>query len=270
MDLDETNDLRSPIGTAEDRIVVAPVQVQGADERQYVDQAGSSTGGRRFFVEVLQAEGDLRLLGTVLSLVDVTGREIQHRVSSSWRLFWSMKPLLLNERTSIRKRLRLFDTTVASCALWCCESWTPRAAELQQLESARRSMLRKIVRTNRAPDEQWIDWTIRATHKALAVAGRFGIRDWRNWHYQRKWTWAGHVVRQCVLSWLYRTTAWRSAAWQQINADLGSARLFRPANWCRMRWEDTIHAFCRDWHALAQHREQWANRTSEFVRAHTL
>ena len=33
---------------------------------------------------------------------------------------------------------------ISSCATtWCCESWTPRAEEQRQLESARRSMLRK-------------------------------------------------------------------------------------------------------------------------------
>ena len=215
-------------------------------------------------VEILERDENLELLGTSLSLADVTGQEFGHRIDSAWRMFWGMKPLLLNERASIRRRLRLFDATVGSCATWCCESRSPRAAELRQLETARRTMLRKIVGIRRAPEEDWVDWIKRATHKALDWALRAGVRDWNLWHYQRKWAWAGHVARSSTSTWLYRVSTWRDADWQACNADSGSLRLFRPSARRWMRWEDTLRRFCTTWQQLAQDREAWAARSTDF------
>ena len=102
-----------------------------------------------FTVEVLQPDAKLILLGTVLNLTDVTKHEIANRIAAGWKLFRSLKLLLLNRRLSVRRRLQLVDATVGSCIAWCCESWTLRVEEAQQLEVARRSMLGKIASAGR-------------------------------------------------------------------------------------------------------------------------
>ena len=53
-----------------------------------------------FSVEILGPDESLTLLGTVLNLADPTEKELEHRLASSWRLFWGMKPLLLNSSAS--------------------------------------------------------------------------------------------------------------------------------------------------------------------------
>ena len=230
-----------------------------------LEDRGSTLISDGFVVEFLERDRNLELLGTSLSLADVTGQEIEHRIASAWRMFWGMKPLLLNQRASIRRRLRLFDATVGSCVTWCCESWSPRATELRQLESARRAMLRKIVGARRALEEEWLDWIKRATHKALSWASRTGVRDWSRWHHQRKWAWAGHVARSPANTWLYRVSTWRDSDWQAFNADSGTLRLLRPSTRRWMRWEDTLRRFCATWQQLAQDREAWAARSPDFL-----
>ena len=118
-----------------------------------------------FSVEVLDVDSNLILL--VLSLKDVTRHEITNRIAAGWKLFWGMKPVLLDPKVPLHRRLHLFDTTVGSCVTWCCESWTPRAEELRCLEVARRSMLREIVGKRRGEEEEWLDWIQRTTHRAL-------------------------------------------------------------------------------------------------------
>jgi len=222
-----------------------------------------------FSVEVLANGGNLVLLGTVLSLVDVSQEEIQNRIAAGWKLFWSLKLLLLNRKSSINRRLRLFDSTVGSCATWCCESWAPRVEELRQLESARRSMLRKIVGVGRHPDEDWVGWIQRATHKSLNWAVRAGVRHWGDLHFERKWMWAGHVARRGSDTWLYRVTTWRDSAWQSLASEMGGSRELRPSRRRRMKWEDPLRRFCstndlQPWTALATNREQWAEYAAEF------
>ena len=67
---------------------------------------GEVTIEEGFSVEVLDEESNLALLGTVPSLIDVATYEIRNRIAEGWRMFWSMKPLLLNQKVSINRRLR--------------------------------------------------------------------------------------------------------------------------------------------------------------------
>ena len=184
-------------------------------------------------------------------------------------MFWSMKPLLLNQAVSIRRRLKLFDTTVGSAVTWCCESWTPRKDELRRLETARRSMLRKIVGCGRKPEEDWVDWIQRTTRKALQWASRAGIHSWTDRHFKRKWAWAGHVARASSMRWLHRVSMWRDSEWQTSADGLGLFRDLRPTTRRRMKWEDTIRRFCshrglQPWTEVAQHREWWRGLLDEF------
>ena len=222
-----------------------------------------------FAVEVLDHDTGLILLGTVLSLTDVTLKEIDYRIAMGWKMFWSLKRSLLNRRVSINRRLQLFDKTVGSCVTWCCESWCPRASELRRLEAARRSMLRKIGCVGRAPTEDWLDWMKRATHKVLDWAGHAGVRHWGDFHNQRKWLWAGHVARRGCDTWLYRVTSWRDSAWQRLAMEVGGARDLRPSRRRWMKWEDPLRRFCNahglpDWMELAKDREQWSKLEAVF------
>ena len=185
-------------------------------------------------------------------------------------MFWCMKPLLMKESVSVNKRLHLFDATVASCVTCCCESWTPKVEEFRKLETARRSMLRKIVGGRRGPTEQWIDWMKRVTNMAIQVADRAGVRSWRAFHHERKWMWAGHVARHSAGSWLYRVTTWRDSMWQQLCEQMGVERERRPSNRRWMIWEDPLRRFCSaslvpPWTELAAHRDDWRQLAPTFV-----
>ena len=55
----------------------------------------------------------------------------------------TIRRLLLNSKVSIKRRFKLFDATVGGTALWCCESWTPRVVELQQLRALNHLILNR-------------------------------------------------------------------------------------------------------------------------------
>ena len=220
-------------------------------------------------VEVLDADANLTLLGTILDLNDATGKETDNRIAAGWRMSWSMKPLLLNQKVSIRRRLRLLNATVGSCVMWCLESWTPRQEELRKLEVARRAMLRKIVCVRRGTDEPWVDWIIRATHRATEWAEQAGVRDWCRFHFERKWAWAGHVARRASDTWLNKVTIWRDSAWQKTCNELGYGREKRPSTRRWVKWEDCLRRFCTykclpQWADLAQDRAAWQQHAADF------
>ena len=217
------------------------------------------------------AEGEaLVVLGTSLDLHEVTPTEVRNRIASGWRLFWSMKPLLLHKKSSVKKRLRLFDSTVCSCVLWCAQSWTPRAEEMRLLTKARRAMLRRIIGINRFPEEDYLEWIVRATHKAEALAKTAGVRDWVQAHSRAKWLWGGHVARRPADSWVWRVSTWRDSEWQALALESGFARPLRPLRRRWMKWEDAFRRFFTEmdlgtWTTAASDRESWAERADVFV-----
>lgn len=145
-----------------------------------------------FNIHVLPPGEPLRLLGAHLSLQDATVCELQYRISSGWR----MRRLLLNNKITVKRRLKLFDSTVSSCILWCTVSWTPRVDELKQLEVTQRAMLRKTAGGARRPEEEWLEWIRRVIKKARQLASEVEARSWASAHSKRKWMWSGHVARR--------------------------------------------------------------------------
>ena len=168
----------------------------------------------------------------------------------------------------MNQRMRLFDATVCSCVLWCCQSWALRAEEERLLRSARRAMLRRILGARRAPEDDYIEWVQRSIHKAEDLAKKAGVRDWETAHLTSKWAWAGHVMRRPSETWVYRTTCWRDSSWQSLVAH-SSCRPLRPSRRRWTRWEDALQKFCTgrgmgNWTELAMDRARWAAQSVAF------
>ena len=196
-----------------------------------------------------------------MSLDDPTKNEIEHRIAVGWKTFWAMSKLLLNQGISRRKRLEIFDTTVAASVLYGTESWTPRVEEFCTLESARRSMLRRIVGVDRKPDETWVEWITRTTRHAEDHLNRAGLDDWVTAVKKKKWRWAGHLARRCDGRWSHKILAWEPSKGYRIRG--------RP---CK-RWRDELDTYFTTqglekdcWIMIAQDRDTWASMETDFVR----
>jgi len=215
-----------------------------------------------FSLEVLECGEGLKILGTLLHMQDMTQHEMLNRISIAWRMFWGLKRFQQNQRVSIKRRLKLFSSTVGSCILWCAESWTPRVDDTRRLETAWNSMLRRMLGPCRAPGEEYLDWLRRATRKANGLAKAAGITDWVAGYRYRKWAWAGHVARRGPCTWVSRATTLRESQWQILATDMVACRPFRPSRRRWLPWEDSLKIICRtngldDWPWLALDRLFW-------------
>ena len=154
--------------------------------------------------------------------------------------------------------------------LWCAQSWTLRVEEVRSLRTARRAMLRRIVGTARAPEEEYVPWLRRTTWKAESMAKSANVRDWLVAHSTMKWSWAGHVARRPVEAWVWRATAWRDPEWQASAMEHGAARPLRPSRRRWMKWEHAIVKFCAEegysnWKKHAADRKGWADTSGAFA-----
>ena len=165
----------------------------------------------------------------MVALKDTTQVEINHRIATSWRKFSSLKRLLLNRKVSIKQRLRLFDSTVGCCMLWCCRSWTPRVQDVKRINTAWHSMPRRICKHGRVLKESYIEWIRNSTAKARQLAEGAGIRNWGRAYAAYNSAWAGHVARRGANNWLWKVTSWRDSAWTTCCFELGGDRPLRPS-----------------------------------------
>ena len=178
-------------------------------------------------------------------------------------MFWSMKKMLMNQKISLKRRMKLFNSTVSPCVLWCAQSWVPKVEELKKLNVAQRGMLRKMLGTRRVPEEDWVEWICRVTNKALNIAKSCGMKEWPLAHALSKWGWAGHVARSAGKSWVWNVSAWMDADWTAWALQRGGTRPLRPSRRRWMKWEDPLRRFCAlegasSWSTLAADRIAWS------------
>ena len=198
-------------------------------------------GDLRFPV-VPPTEG-FRILGAQFTLAGGISKELDARVAAAWGKFRQIWPLLRRKDTSVTKRLRLFDSSVGSCFLWCCESWTLSKQQMSKIRSAQRSMLRRFAGPRRRPDETYIEWVQRATREAEAVATQAGVRMWVPAVLSSKWCWAGHVERMGPHRWAKRMTHWRDDRWWKEQDHRSSA--LRPKRARAGRHTRCEHDLCK-------------------------
>ena len=145
--------------------------------------------------------------------------------------------------------------------------------EQQHLSAVQNSMLRRIVRSRRLPDETWVDWIKRNTRDARAAARKAGVRFWVAAYLEAKWKWAGHVMRMAPDRPAKRITEWRDSEWCVIDEALrGRDRTRRPYKQRWFRWEDCLRQFATkrrwtSWQSVAQNRDQWRGESMRFARA---
>ena len=240
--------------------------VQCSRARTYGDSqliVGSRT------LPIVRREDGFRILGTTLSLDGKTDIEFQNRMRAAWGKFHGMWPLLGKRDTSVRKRLRLFNSTVSRTALWCSESWALTVDEKQQLRTTQREMLRRIAGPRRVPEESYVDWIQRATPVAENRAREAGVPGWLDMHLEAKWAWAAKVVNMEDSRLARRVVLWRDSEWwREQDHNARTSRPVRKLGGLQRRWEDDLRKFCRDrygeqWQHLAK-RNDWSERLPVF------
>ena len=96
-------------------------------------------------IEVLPPFRSCKYLGRKVQFSDPHGNELDNRVTTAWKKFFSLKHELLGKDYSRNDRLRLFHGCVTPTILYGCEAWTLTTALENRLQRIQRQMLRMII-----------------------------------------------------------------------------------------------------------------------------
>jgi hypothetical protein len=193
--------------------------------------------------EKFQATDVYRYLGQPLSFNDTEGQQVNARVSSGWKAFWSLKKFF-KSFLPLHLKKRLYDACVLPVLTYGCQTWSLSEVNSEKLAVAQRSMERSMLHKKKVD---------RVSSLKLRKATK--LKDVIQTTRELKWNWAGHLAR-------YPTDRLPNAvvSWEPKN---GKRRKGRP----RRRWKDDIvNAASFMWKRKAQNRQEWKKIGTSFIR----
>ena len=206
-------------------------------------------------------------LGKYLSLASRTRTDIElrHRFTAAWNQFHKHSHVLLNHNISLKKRLRLFDSTVSPCILYGLSVLPLTITALEKLARVQRRMIRKICGWDRKEDEPWSETMTRMNEKLRRVFKLFRMQFWDEAALVRQWRWAGRIIKY-PSKWAYAISRWDSYTFS--NNFTPRRKRGRP----QQRWEYNLTNFAKsygynDWIIFAEmNYRSWSGFEYDFVK----
>lgn len=181
-------------------------------------------------------------LGQLISFKNHMEKEIQRRITSTWKKFWSLKTVM-KSNVDIKIKQKVFDSCILPCLTYGCQTWTLTKKHEQMIEVAQRKLERSMLNikiTDRVPN--------------LEIRKRSKISDALRLTKKLKWKWAGHIMRMTNSKWTKVITEWTPRPQKR--------RQGRPNN----RWEDQIRKIAgTTWGRVARDRQKWNSMEEAFV-----
>lgn len=174
-------------------------------------------------------------LGQIISPVDQMQKEIENRINSGWKRFWSLKEVMKNPEIGIKEKRKVFDSCILPCLTYGCQTWALTNNHVRQLKVCQSKMERSMLSVKLA-DKMRLE-TIRKTTK---------VKDIIHTVRKLKWKWVGHMLRSPIEKWSRKLTMWYPRE--------GKRSRGRP----RKRWEDDIKEVAGPlWRRTAMDRRKW-------------
>lgn len=191
---------------------------------------------------------DYLYLGKQLSFREIDSEEVERRIGSAWKRYWSLKHIL-KSKLPIKLKKKVLDSCVLPCLTYGCQTWCLTEKTANKISICQRTMERSI-----------LNLKLSDKVKNTEIRKRTQVTDAIIHVRKLKWKWAGHLSRYEDGRWTKRVTLWRGPS-------KGKRRVGRPLK----RWVDDIQAVAGEsWMKKAQDREKWSSLEEAFTRTGSL
>lgn len=234
-----TNDLSKMIKDLEKSCTKAGLKMN-ADKTKLMSK-GEQTGIFIYNKQIEYVE-DYIYLGQLISLENQEDKEIDRRITNSWKQFWKHKHIFDANLTDNSKKY-LFDATILPVMTYGSQTWNLSSRSRQKLEVTQRAMERSTLKVSR---RQRIRNTI--------IRERTKFTDVITRAKHQKWNWAGHVARLNDNRWTLKSTQW-------VPRDK-KRRTGRQLK----RWRDDICQLNTSWQQIARDKLAWKALGEAYIR----
>ncbi|KAJ4432629.1 hypothetical protein ANN_21252 [Periplaneta americana] len=169
-------------------------------------------------------------------------QEIDRRIASAWRKFWSLSFILMDKSQKLQNKRQIFNSCIAPVLLYGAQSWSLTKKQALKLGRCQKRMERK---------NTVLGISLKDRIRNEEVRRRSGVEDVVILANRTKWRWGGHVVRMQPTRWAHTATLWdprigwrnhgrpRTRWGDEFKLQLGGlwARIGRQ----RTRWKDAVN-----------------------------
>lgn len=219
------------------------VMVQSRHKRDYI---GQNMECGRFNFETVE---EFTYLGSRLTNNNDESAEIQKRLTTANRTYFSLLPVLRARNVHRKTKLRLYKTLIRAVLTYGCETWSMTASAAEGLDGFERKILRRIF----GPVCEGGLWRARSNHGIYQLYGEPRL----SMHIRMmRLRWAGHVQRMP-----------KERAPKMLLSGQPGGR--RPVGKPRLRWEDAVDRDARgilgvrNWRSASGDRVAWRRRIEE-------
>ena len=189
--------------------------------------------------EIIEYVDEYIYLGQIISTKDQYSKEIDRRISNTWKRYWSLKEIVKNETIPMSVKSKLYNTCILPCLTYGCQTWPATSKNNQKLIVCQRNMERSML--NIRLRDRWTTSKIRKRTK---------VSDVLNTIRKLKWNWTGHIMRTNREKWTKDVMEWYPR-----NGKRQKGRQIK-------RWEDDLP---KGWRRLARDRDEWKKMGEAYV-----
>ena len=146
-------------------------------------------------IDYIHPDRPMRILGAFVQGSGKSNADIDARIANAWSAFWAQREIFLNRHVDVSVRIKALDVLVQPVLLYAAGSWTPTRADLGRIFQVHMRMCKKILRSQKRPGEEWVDFQIRTSSRIRKIWFKCSLQAWDHACLQRIHSWAGHVAR---------------------------------------------------------------------------
>lgn len=216
------DDIRKLFKLLEDETRITGLKIN-SDKTKYmqISRNPNNIGSLKIDDWEFQKVDEFKYLGSIINEFGLFGKEIEHRLITANKCYYSLHKLLSSKLLSRSSKLRCYKTIIMPTLLYCCETWVLTKKTTKSLFTFENKILRKIF----GPIQENNSWRILKNKELREI---YKDPDIIALIKSRRLRWLGHVLRRDDNSLLRKAFDY-------------SPRSKRPLGRPRLRWEDQVH-----------------------------
>lgn len=182
-------------------------------------------------------------LGQLISTKDTMQKEIDRRITNSWKRYWSLSEVMKDKDMPIKEKRKIYNTCILPCLSYGCQTWALNEKQLKRIQVCQNGMERSVIGVKRRDK-------VRLEH----IKRKTKFKNIHTVYKSLKWKWTGHMLREGIEKWTRLVTEWYPR-----DSKRSKGRQTK-------RWEDDMKKIAGpEWTRTAKDRTKWKALEEAFV-----
>lgn len=182
-------------------------------------------------------------LGQLISTEGCMEKEIERRVTNTWKRYWSLSEVMKNKDMPMKEKRKVYNMCILPCLLYGCQTWALTEHLANKIKVCQNSIERSTIGVKRKDRE-----------KLINIKSKTKFKNAYTTYKQLKWRWTGHMMREKQEKWTKLITEW-----YPLDGKRHRGRQVK-------RWEDDVKKVAGStWTRTAKMRNDWRALEEAFV-----